>query len=170
MRFVAFAMVFALQQAPLSEVIEVRRHNVDVIVTDHEGNHVRGLRASDFQLLEDGALQEITNFAEYDDNAAAPSTTTAAATATTAPASPAPARRLVFFIDDMSMNPRSRALLTEQATAMLERTMRPGDEGAVVRPPAGAKAIDLIFTSDRAKLREALGKAIGKNTTRATVA
>ncbi len=169
MRFVTVALVLALQQAPLSEVIEVRRHNVEVIVTDHEGNHVRGLRLSDFELLEDGVRQEITNFAEYDDRAAAPSTTTTTAT-TSAPVSPPPTRRLVFFIDDMSMNPRSRELLTEQATEMLERTMRAGDEGAVVRPPDGAKPIDLTFTSDREELRKALGKAIAQNTTRTNVA
>jgi len=164
MRFVLAVLVLALQQAPLSEVIEVRRHNVDVIVTDHEGNHVRGLGVSDFELLEDGVGQEITNFAEYDDlisASSAPSSTEAV---------PAPTRRLVFFIDDMSMNPRSRELLTAQATELLDRTMRLGDEGAVVRPPKGAEAIDLNFTSDREEVRKAVAKAIAQNTIRADVA
>src|SRR5687768_16903852 len=128
MKLVAAVLILALQQVPLSEVVEVRRHNVDVIVTDRAGNPVRGLSASDFELLEDGVPQEITNFSAYEDR------TSASSTPSSATATPAPTRRLVFFIDDMSMHPRNRQKLVEEATKLLENAMRPGDEGAVVRP------------------------------------
>ncbi len=164
MKLAAAVLVLALQQAPLSEVIEVRRHNVDVVVTDRAGNPVRGLHGSDFELLEDGVAQEITNFSAYDDRIDASSAPSSNA------AMPAPTRRLVFFIDDMSMHPRNRQKLVEEATKLLEKAMRPGDEGAVVRPGEAAESVALTFTSDREELRSALGKAVAENTWRVNVA
>jgi VWFA-related protein len=56
----------ALAQDPgtLSERIDVHLINVDVVVTDRRGNPVSGLTAQDFEVLEDGAPREISNFAE----------------------------------------------------------------------------------------------------------
>jgi VWFA-related protein len=45
---------------------EVRYIEVDVLVTDKDGNAVRGLTKEDFTLLEDGDPQPITNFAFID--------------------------------------------------------------------------------------------------------
>lgn len=45
------------------ERIEVRVVNVDVVVTDRDGNPVVGLGPEEFAVYEDGALQELTNFA-----------------------------------------------------------------------------------------------------------
>lgn len=42
--------------------IDVNLREVDLIVTDSKGNHVSDLQAEDFQLLEDGKPQRITNF------------------------------------------------------------------------------------------------------------
>src|SRR4051812_23522331 len=81
------------QQAPFSEAIEVRLHNVDVTVTDKSGNAVTGLRKDDFELLQDGKPQTITNFAEYSEKAAASTAATPATGSTaiaTAPAPPPP--------------------------------------------------------------------------------
>jgi len=51
-------------QTPYTETVEVRLHNVDVIVTDSSGNHAGGLRSEDFEIFEDGKPQAVTNFAE----------------------------------------------------------------------------------------------------------
>lgn len=48
-----------------NETIDVSIVNVDVFVTDRQGNCVRGLTAADFEIREDGRPQPITNFAEY---------------------------------------------------------------------------------------------------------
>ncbi|MYF05689.1 MAG: hypothetical protein F4230_12255 [Holophagales bacterium] len=40
--------------AVFSEVIDVRVVNIEVVVTDRDGNRVHGLTASDFELLVDG--------------------------------------------------------------------------------------------------------------------
>ncbi len=50
-----------------SEVIEVRVVNVEVVVTDRQGNRVHGLEASDFELLVDGEPTPIAYFSEVED-------------------------------------------------------------------------------------------------------
>jgi VWFA-related protein len=46
-----------------ADLIEVRRVNLEVYVTDKKGKRVEDLRQEDFQILEDGEPAEITNFA-----------------------------------------------------------------------------------------------------------
>lgn len=59
----------AVAQAPPAEEprtfvesVDVRVVNVDVVVTDKDGQPVQGLERADFRVLEDGKPQEITNF------------------------------------------------------------------------------------------------------------
>src|SRR3954447_26980897 len=47
---------------PLVEKIEVSVVNVDVTVTDRRGQPVSGLTRDDFEILEDGKPQPISNF------------------------------------------------------------------------------------------------------------
>src|SRR5436309_7353152 len=76
--------------------IEVSLVNVDVFVTAKDGRRVRGLSKDDFEIFENGKLQPITNFAEYEDvgSALAP-----AATPTAATAAPPQTRTIIFFFD-----------------------------------------------------------------------
>ncbi len=46
--------------------VEVPLVNVDVVVTDNNGNFLNGLRKENFRVLEDGVPQTITNFAPTD--------------------------------------------------------------------------------------------------------
>ena len=48
----------------MGETIDVSIVNVDAIVTDKQGNRVRGLTRNDFEIFESGKLQPITNFTE----------------------------------------------------------------------------------------------------------
>src|SRR6185503_20782018 len=95
-------LVLFFAQAPQTtsptflETLDVRITNVDVVVTDRAGKAVRNLRRDDFVILENGAPQAITNFAEYGGSAGAAEsvTTPSAATASAAePASAAPQRK-----------------------------------------------------------------------------
>ena len=65
------ALPAVAQDSPLpdlfSDVIDVRVVNVEVVVTDREGNRVRGLTASDFELLVDGEPAPIAYFTEIDE-------------------------------------------------------------------------------------------------------
>src|SRR5436305_9454161 len=83
------------QQPPIPAIgasIEVSIVNVDVFVTNKQGQRVRGLTRDDFEIYENGARQPISNFAEYAEAAqttAAPGqTTTPASAATAAPPQP----------------------------------------------------------------------------------
>ena len=53
-----------------SETIDVRVVNVEAVVTDREGNRIRGLPASDFELWVDGWRVPIEYFSEIDDGVA----------------------------------------------------------------------------------------------------
>ncbi len=48
--------------SPVIENVEVSVTSIDVIVTDSKGNRVPGLTKEDFQVLQDGIPQNITNF------------------------------------------------------------------------------------------------------------
>jgi len=170
----ALAVLLAAQQAPFVETIEVRLHNIDVIVTDRDGHPVHGLTQDDFELLEDGKPQKITNFAEYSDanfaavegrapRPPAPAESGGSATALLKP----PPRKVVFFVDEMSVHPQSRRKLAKAAAELLDRTLRPGDEAVVVRP---TETIALVFSDDVPAVRAALVKAIEENTYRTDVA
>ena len=65
------ALPAAGQESPLpelfSDVIDVRVVNVEAVVTDRKGNRIRGLQASDFELLVDGEPAPIAYFTEIDE-------------------------------------------------------------------------------------------------------
>src|SRR5579884_3288483 len=50
----------------LTETIDVRVINVDVVVTDKKGNAITGLKPEDFELYENGVPKKITNFYEVE--------------------------------------------------------------------------------------------------------
>jgi VWFA-related protein len=60
----------AAQEQPISTGqtirLDVNRVNVGVIVTDANGNFVEGLQQQDFQILDSGSVQPITDFASID--------------------------------------------------------------------------------------------------------
>ncbi len=59
------------QESPLpdlfSEVVDVRVVNVEVVVTDRNGNRIRALEAKDFELLVDGEPVPVSYFTEVDE-------------------------------------------------------------------------------------------------------
>src|SRR5215467_11698838 len=61
----ALAVEFSAQQGPPSPAviqINVGLVQVDAVVTDSKGNPVKNLKAEDFEILQDGKPQKITNF------------------------------------------------------------------------------------------------------------
>jgi VWFA-related protein len=167
----ALALFLLGQQAPFTQSIEVRIHNVDVIVTDKDGNAVGGLRRDDFVLLQDGKAQTITNFSEYAERAApAPSVDSSSAAPTDSVQRP-PQRTIVFFVDDITLHPATREKLAKNAAGLLASTMREGDVAMVLRPAASvSEKIPLVFSDDRAAVGAALNQAVVSNTYRTDVA
>jgi VWFA-related protein len=156
-------VLFLLALAPygsaqrLTETIEVRVANVDVVVTDRSGHPIQGLTKDDFELYENQKLQPITNF--YEIRAEAP----AAAASPSAPAeAPAPVvpsemrqRSIVVFIDNSSIEPFRRNKAIDAITLALDTLMRSGDDAMII---AFSQRTEVLqpFTNDRALLKRTL--------------
>jgi VWFA-related protein len=152
------AAAFA-QQQPYFQTFEVRLHNLEVQVTDSNGNPVRGLTKDDFVVLEEGVEQNVTNFSVYD---ASTSTRVAAdngrrAESPSVQQETRVPRRFVFFVDHMSLRKPVRKELIENANALLDQ-LQPGDLAAVVRPEG--ERLRQPFTTDVAVARKAVAEAI----------
>ena len=94
---------------PLVEKIEVSVVNVDVTVTDRHGQPVPGLTRNDFEVLEDGKVQPISNFYAVE-NAQARSD---AGPMTMPEETPAPSsdhfrRKVLVLIDNLNTTPHGR--------------------------------------------------------------
>lgn len=105
-------------QQPVEEfdqVVEVRVVNVDIYVTDREGNPVTGLSREDFELQIDGRPVALSNFYAIEDGEEVPAKMAPAAVAGTAPSSrrdaPAPSSDepepqptwLVLYVDNANI-------------------------------------------------------------------
>lgn len=161
----ALLLLQSQQTAPtFLETLEVRITNVDVVVTDHRGNAVRGLRREDFAVLESGKRQAITNFAEYGGSkGVAEAVATPAAPAAAPDSDTPPRRKFLFYIDEMSLTDANRAQLVKSATDLVRGEMRPGDEAMVIARAKVAN-LPLEFTSDRAVLETRLRQTLEEQT------
>jgi VWFA-related protein len=94
---------------PLVEKIDVLVVNVDVTVTDRRGQPVAGLTRNDFEILEDGKPQPVSNFYAVE-NAQAKSDVRpeAAADATPAPSLDRFRRKVLVLIDNLNTTPHGR--------------------------------------------------------------
>jgi VWFA-related protein len=127
------------------EVVEVNVVNVEVYVTDKDGNRVTGLKKEDFTVSEDGKPVEITNFEAIGGSAAAaprqgapsaggpPETkVTPVPAAPAAAAGPGTAMSLVVFVDNLNLRPESRTRAVEQIRRFLAENIHPGDRVMLV--------------------------------------
>jgi VWFA-related protein len=143
------AVLAAQSEVPIvHEVVEVRLANFDVVVTDEKGKHVRGLTAADFELLENGKPQEITNLTEY--SAIRAEGAPAADRAGDAP----PVRHVVIFIDVTTTDLFER----KRACAALGRFVEglgPDDQVTVISWNRVMKIV-VPATNDRERLKAGL--------------
>jgi VWFA-related protein len=95
---------------------------VDAVVTDSKGNHIRNLEAADFQIFEDGKPQKITYFSRMEGNRT-PARAGDAGLGSGNPAKEEVSRSIVFMFDDgtthaeelvMPVIPAVRKLVAEQ--------------------------------------------------------
>ena len=163
-RLASLSLLLALSagaQEKLVESIEVHVVNVDVVVTDRAGNRVPGLTKNDFELFENGKPQSITNFYEVrPDEVDAPhmtSLTPAAPVTSDTPPPEARARHIVVFIDDYSVEPRTRVQLLASLHKFVAKELREGDEATIVNWARSTHVL-VPFTSDKNALLAAIDK------------
>ena len=167
------------QPAPSSDIpklvesIDVRVVNIDVVVTDKKGKPITGLTKDDFVLLENGQPKPITNFYEvHSPIVAAPAASTTAAAPAPAPA-PAPVqraeetpdaqkRRIIFFVDNLSLHPFNRNRVFKEMKQFAKETLRPGDEAMIATYNRSLK-VRVPFTRDLDVITSTLDQIAGES-------
>lgn len=145
----------------------------NVVVRDKKtGEIVKGLKASDFTILENGKPQTIASFdyQNVDEAAVLQEKTTVTGKATIAdllnndfatnPAELKDHRLIVMFFDLSSMQPEDVDRAVEAAQNYINKKMQPADLVAVVSMATGL-SMDQDFTSDKAALLKAVGSYNG---------
>lgn len=150
-------------QTYFSEIVEVRVTNVDVIVTGKDGKPVSGLTRDDFEVLEDGVPQEVTNFLEVVEPPVATLTAEATADGATAAAPVAapgsdPRRRIVtVFIDNAVLEPHRRNIVLPHLSKFMRESVRPGDEVMLTVWSSGLR-VTLEPTGDMAAIEDGIAR------------
>lgn len=151
---------------------------LDIVVRDKKGHAVRDLKASDFEVLEDGVKQRPESFEIYGRPPAdavtaeakatvpsAPSPTATPAAAPSAPASPEPAVRpqvIAFVFDRLGTD--ARKIAHTAALTYLDKGHVEGDLVAVFTIDLALRNLQ-PFTSETFLIRTALDKAAAQGNT-----
>ena len=141
---------------------------VDAVVTDGHGRPVTDLGVEDFEILEDGKPQQITNFAfiATERTAKLPQTTASSATPATknkaaptvppVPLRPEQLRRTVaLVVDDGCMSFSSMNAVREALKKFVDEQMQPNDLVAIFRTRNDSGALQQ-FTSDKNQIERAI--------------
>ena len=142
----------------------VQRVEMDVIVTDREGNHVTDLRKEDFEVLQDGIPQKVQSLSykrvqpptvdiRKEDPASQPSPDPVAASASTS-SSDYQKRLIAVVVDELGIDPKDMSQVRTGLEEFVDKQIQPNDLVAFVRAGAGTDGI--LFTSDKTLLSKAL--------------
>lgn len=136
--------------------INVNLVQVDAVVTDAKGRPVTDLRAEDFEVLQDGVPQKITNFS-FITAGAPPVAQPVVNSRDGRPLVPPPPVRLkpeqvhrtiALVVDDLGLSTTGVAYVRAALKKFVDHDMQPGDLVAIVRTGAGIGALQQ-FTTDK---------------------
>jgi VWFA-related protein len=145
----------------LGETMEIHIVNVDVIVTDAGGKRVRGLTQDQFDIYEDGKLQPLSHFAEYQGSLTRALSPEAAATLGEKPADqPSQRRTMVIFIEMFKLPGFRVEPFIASMKDLVRSSIRSGDTVSVVTFDRSAR-VRVSSTSDVAVVEQHLD-AIGR--------
>ena len=150
--------------------INVNLVQLDAVVHDDKDQPVTNLNKEDFEILQDGKVQTITNFS-FIDTAPEPGATEAAPRPAPAPnggkSMPAPPpvhlrpnqvrRTVALVVDDLGLSFESIARIRQSLKKFVDTEMQAGDLVAVIRTGAGMGALQQ-FTADKRLLYAAIDK------------
>ncbi|HEX9500731.1 MAG TPA: VWA domain-containing protein [Thermoanaerobaculia bacterium] len=151
----------------LTETMDIRVVNVDVVITDKKGKPVTGLTKDDFQLFENGVPKTISNFYEVE----GPKAINVAIVPV--PGAPPPAvtreeipenlrRRVIFYIDNLSLMPFNRNRVFKEMKEFAKNVLRPGDEAMVATFNRSMK-IRMPFTRDAGAIQTTFDTIAGES-------
>jgi VWFA-related protein len=145
------------------DVSEVTIVNVEVTVTNKKGP-VLDLKPSDFEVFQDGKVQELTNFAVFTREIPAVPTPGAAPVPTLVPAAPAPEptpapkrepRFVAFYVDNEYVLPMNRNRVINKVADWVYTYLKPPDQAMVVSYQRSLKVLQ-PFTSEAEAVAAAL--------------
>jgi VWFA-related protein len=136
---------------PIAESVTVAITNVEVVVTDSKGRRVPGLKQEDFEVIEDGIPQRITNFYSVSGGRAilADGMQVALDDEEKAPDVPSPLKvKYVLYIDQLNLETLHRTRVFRSIYPFIEKTIGPNAEAMVVTFNRSLK-VRQRFTTDR---------------------
>ncbi len=143
--------------------ITVNLVQVDAVVTDSKGQQITELKPEDFEILEDGRPQKITNFSYVVLQPASRLPTGELIAKPSGPTLPVNPRResvlraIALVVDDLGLSFESTAYVREALKKFVDEQMQPGDLVAILRTAAGVGALQQ-FTSDKRMLYAAIDR------------
>ncbi|MDR3718565.1 MAG: VWA domain-containing protein [Bryobacteraceae bacterium] len=150
-------------QSPLVR-INVDLVQMDVVVSDAKGNHVTDLKPEEFEILENGKPQRITNFSFLsDERAGAVATAPDAKDKKAPPVPPAritageASRTIAVVIDDLGVGEQSFMAIHAALEKFIDQQVGPRDLVAIITTSGRLGALQSL-TSDKRLLRAALNK------------
>lgn len=147
-------------------VISTNLIQVDAVVVDKNGKQVTDLKPEDFEILENGVKQQITNFsyiavaptvAEAENNAK-PKSNPADKLLPPAPTRIKPEqvrRTIALVVDDLGLSFESTARVRDALKRFVDEQMQPNDVVAIIRTAGGIGALQQ-FTTDKRQLYAAI--------------
>jgi VWFA-related protein len=134
---------------------------LDVTVTDKDGNIVTDLKPEDFEIYENGEKQPISNFSFVSNRRAQEEPAGARGEKNSVPVPTAPLRpekirrTFALVVDDLSLSFQSTYYVRRALKKFVDEQMQEGDLVAIIRTGAGIGALQQ-FTSDRRQLYAAI--------------
>ncbi|MCY3926745.1 MAG: VWA domain-containing protein [Acidobacteria bacterium] len=144
--------------AVFSEVIDVRVVNIEVVVTDRQGNRIHGLKASDFELLVDGEPVPISYFTEIEEGLAQETEGGDVAAVPDLDANEPVGTSFLLFIDDFFSIARDRNRVLDRLEKDLAQ-LGPSDRVAAVSFDGKAVTMLTSWTNSPSQLADALQRA-----------
>jgi VWFA-related protein len=158
-------------QQPPTFKVRVDYVEVDAVVTDRQGNLVRDLKKEDFQVLEDGKSQAITNFTLVDIPVDKENRPLFAAQPIEPDVrtneKPFDGRVYVMVVDDLHTRFGRTIRVKTAAKQFIERRLGANDLMAIVHT-AGASNANQEFTNNKRLLLAAVDKTMGRKLDSAT--
>jgi len=147
---------------PVEYSVDVSLVEVDAVVTDANGRVIRDLKASDFQVLEDGKPQTIdrVSFVEIPIERGEARVPAKAATDVQSNLRRFEGRLYVLLLDDLHTAAARSKRVRAAAREFVEHSLEPGDLAAVVHISDGRDSQD--FTTDRHLLLASIDRFAGR--------
>lgn len=160
--------VNAQEKETYQQQIKVLYRLTDVVVRDHDGNFVKGLKPEDFRLLIDGKEVEVKSIEEF--NSISPKEDTisryvveankAKAEGRKLPEPPSQPRHVILVFDVFNSGPQGLRAAKKSANALLDTAFLPYDRCTVFQYNNALKYL-IGPTTDREKIREAIENVHG---------